>query len=291
VLWRRDWRNPTHAKALAAWILCGTFAAQAQALALPEFFRTAVHEVSMPSAWTNPLWVLAESVRSLRLGFASFAVLAAGGAMVLFGWWSVARRNAPAAFAMVVPAFAGGASMLLLAHNLWPRFFFFSMGFALLIVVHGALAFPPYLAALVRAPRGVQQFARVGGAVMVALIVVASASTVPRCYALPKQDYTSARAFAERFGPVVTVGLAGHAYGKYYAPEWFVAQSAEELNRFRAAHPGGPLVYTLPIELEAFHPDLWRVVRRDFEIVRTFPGTLGGGEVFVCRPKSQLAAR
>ena len=290
-IWKGDWRNGANRKALVAWLLCATFTAQAQGLALPEFFRTAVHEVSMPSEWTNPFWVVAESVRSLRLGFASFAVLISGAAMVAFGWFDVLRRDGRAALAMVLPPLLGGGSMLVLAHNLWPRFFFFSMGFALLIVIHGALAFPPFLARLVRAPESGSRLARYAGVAAVALVIVASASTVPRCYALPKQDYTGARDFVESAGTpadsVVVVGLAGHVYGKYYAPRWFVAQTAQELESFESAHPRAALVYTLPIELKAFHPELWQAVASDFETVKVFPGTLGGGEVFVCRPKAR----
>jgi hypothetical protein len=50
------------------------------------------------------------------------------------------------------------------------------------------------------------------------------------------------------------------------------------------------LVYTIPIELRAFRPDIWEVIERDFEVVKVFPGTLNGGEVFVCQKKSMTLA-
>src|SRR5262249_40201596 len=43
---------------LLAWILAGTLTLQLYALSLPQFFQTALHEVSLPSEWTNSMWVL-----------------------------------------------------------------------------------------------------------------------------------------------------------------------------------------------------------------------------------------
>ena len=55
-------------------------------------------------------------------------------------------------------------------------------------------------------------------------MILASAATVPRCYALPKQDFAGARDFVEHARgaaePVVAVGLAGRAYHEYFAPKW-----------------------------------------------------------------------
>ena len=284
---RPDW------KPLGAWLLCGSLTLQAYALSLPEFLRTAVHEVSIPSEWTNPLWVVFESLRSLRVGFAGVAVLLCGAALVATGCLGIFRRQPGAALIMTLPAVLGGASMLLLAHNLWPRFFFFSMGFALLIVVHGAMTLPRALAVTVRMAVS-QRLAEGIGLALAGLMIVASALIVPRCYALPKQDFIGAREYVERHREpgqaVIAVGLAGHAYGKYYAPEWSVATSAAELRALESGHSSVALVYTLPIELKAFHPDVWQIVETDFEPVRVFWGTLGGGEVYVCRPRARKQA-
>ena len=280
IVWLRSGRDPVRlTRALAGFALCATFTLQLYALALPEFFRTAAGEVSMPSEWTNPLWVLKEALRNLQVGFAAMSVVVCGGLLVLAGWLDIARRHGRAAWAMVLPALLGGGSMLALGHNLWPRFFFFCMGFALLIVIHGAI-----------------RVSLAAGYAAAALIILASAITVPRCYALPKQDFTGARDYVARQtqpgDAVIAVGLAGHAYGQYYAPSWPVAHTPDELAAIRQAHPHSFLVYTLPIELKAFHPALWQAVQSEYEPVKVFYGSLGGGEVYVCREKpSTLAAR
>ena len=191
---------------------------------------------------------------------------------------------------MVLPALLGGGSMLALGHNLWPRFFFFAMGFGLLIVIHGAMQLPRLL--LSRLEIGGewgQQWRAKFGYVLVALIVFASITTIPRCYALPKQDFTGARDYVERQrssgDAVIVVGLAAHAYSEYYAPWWPVAQTPNELATLRQNRDRTYVVYTLPIELRAAHPDLWKTMESEFDTVKVFPGTLGGGEVYVCRDR------
>ncbi|HEY7333267.1 MAG TPA: glycosyltransferase family 39 protein [Bryobacteraceae bacterium] len=291
VVWWRSGRGVAKlARAAAAFALCFTVTLQLYALSLPEFMRTGLSEVSPPSEWINPLWVVTESLRSLRVGFAGTAVVLCGGVVVAAGWLDIMRRRPGVAWAMVLPAFMGGASMLALGHNLWPRFFFFSMGFGLLIAIRGAMRLPDLLLGLLGV--GPQWRLRAGYA-FAGLFILASLSTVPRAYALPKQDFTGARDYVERQpgadGRVVVVGLAVHAYSEYYAPQWPSAETADQL---KALHPEF-LVYTLPIELKAAHPDIWQAVQSDFETVKIFPGTLGGGEVYVCRERaaSQAARR
>jgi hypothetical protein len=287
IFWLRSDRRPAHlANAVAAFLLCGTLTLQVYALSLPEFLRTGLSEFSPPSEWTNPLWVVRESLRSLQTGFAAIAVVLCGGVLMAAGWFGMLRRQARAAWAMVLPGAIGGGLMLALGHNLWPRFFFFSMGFALLIAVHGALELPRVMAGLLSVPKPWAE--RVGYA-MAGLMILVSAATVPRCYALPKQDFTGARAYVEsnaRTGDAVAVaGLAEHAYSLYYAPAWKVVRTPAELAALRSTAGRTFLVYTLPIELRAAHADLWKTIETDFETDRIFRGTLGGGEVYVLRDR------
>jgi hypothetical protein len=276
--------NRVNWRPVIAWLLCASLTLQLHALALPEFLKSGLHEVSLPSEWTNPLWVITESMRSLRVGFSGAVIVLFGGVMVGLGWLSMFRRNWRAALALVLPAALAGGTMLALGHNLWPRFFFFSMGFAFLIVVGGAMALPRLML-----PRGVKRIEAAIGLVLVCLIITASVATVPRNYRFPKQDFTGARDYVEQHrrpgDAVVAVGLAGTDYGRYFAPHWSVAQARNELDAIRQKHAMVWLVYTLPIEVKAYHPDVWEVIEKDFEVVRVFLGTLGGGEVYVCRDR------
>jgi hypothetical protein len=266
-----------------AWLLCGGLTLLAYSLALPEFFRTALGEVSLPSEWINPAWLAMESLRNLRAGFAGAAVLAAGAVAAGAGWIDILRRNPQAGVLMVLPAALGAATMIVLAHNLWPRFFFFAMGFGLLAAVNGVVVLPRIL----RLP---EKTAARAGTVLALLLIAASAATLPRCYGLPKQDFTGARDWVERTRQageeVVAVGLAAKVY-PYFAPGWAVPATDGAFEKLVREERAEWLVYTLPIQLRAWHPGIWAAVERDYEAARVFPGTLGDGAVYACRRKAQ----
>lgn len=274
-----------------AWALCGTLTLQVYALALPEFFQTGIHEVSEPSEWVSLWWLVTESLRSLQLGFSAIVVLLAGGLTVCVGAWGLLRRDLMALCSMILPPVFAGTVTLLWSHNFWPRLFFFAMGFGLLIAVNGALNLPQLLRWFVPAERLPDRWLATAGVALAVLMIVASTATVPRCFALPKQNYSGARDFVEsnrhQGDAVVAVGLAGVAYGKYFAPQWSAAQTQSELDAARLGRSDVWLVYTIPIQVKSYRPDVWRVIEREFEVVKVFPGTLGGGEVFVCRQKNK----
>src|SRR4030095_9285968 len=270
---------------LMGFLLSVTLTLQFYALALPEFLHSGLHEVSLESEWTNPWWVIAETIRGLKFGFSGIAILAGGGLMLGAGWISMMRRHWQSAVLMVLPAFLAGGTMILLGHNLWPRFFFFCMGYMLLVAIQGAMTLPQ----LVLGQLKLERLGVPAGVALALLMVLVSAATVPRNYSHPKQDYSGARDFVEsQRGPndsVVAVGLAGGADPRYYAPGWSSAQTAEELEQVRQSTGQTWLVYTLPVEVKAYRPAVWERIQTDFEVVKVFPGTLGGGEVVVCKQR------
>jgi hypothetical protein len=279
-------RKPVSAWRVALWpyVLACTLAVQVYALAIPEFLRSGLHEVSLQSEWTSPIWLLRATVTSFGAGLVGWIIVVAGACVALIGVGSLARRSRATAAVFVLPILLGGAVLIASGHNLWPRFFFFGMGFGLLIAMEGLVVTAGYAARLL----GQARLAAQTGAAAACVLVVASAATVPRCYAYPKQDFTGARDFVEHSRaanePVAVVGLAGVVYTQYYAPQWTGIESAAQLESLDAATPAPWLVYTLPIEVRTYQPDIWRVVERDYRPVKVFPGTLqGGGEVYVCR--------
>ncbi len=263
---------------------------QFYALALPEFLRVGLHEVSLESEWTSPWWVITETLRNLRIGFSGALVVLCGGVLVGLGWLNMLRRQWWTGVLMVLSAVLAGGTMLALGHNLWPRFFFFAMGFALLIAVHGAMTVPRIILGWLPLNISLEKTGATAGVVLASVMIVASALTVPRNYSHPKQDYSGARDYVEGVrgtdDKVVAVGLAGVAYGRYFAPKWAVAQTEIELENARRGNSNVWLVYTLSVEVKAYRPELWQTIQRDFEVVKVFPGTLGGGEVFVCRQRT-----
>ncbi len=278
----RSWLMP-----LLAFALCGSLTLQAYALPLPQLFTPALWEgVKLRVEWSNPFWVLQESLRSLQVGWSGIVAVLLGGLFALVGWISVFRREWGAALMMVLPVLLV-ATMLVLGYPLWPRFFFFSMGFGLLIAVEGAMAVPRLLLARASFVGFRIDPAKAVGVALCLLMMGASLPALARYYALPKQDYMGARDYVEsrraEHEVVVAAGLGGIPFARYYAPHWILVLNKVELDRVRRDHPRVWLVYTIPIQIRANSPELWQAIEQEFDVVKVFPGTLGDGEIYVCR--------
>lgn len=282
----------TGIKPFVAWFLSVTITFQLYALALPEFLRVGLHEESKNSEWTNPLWVLTETLQNLSIGFAGIAVVFIGAAFVVFGWLSLFKTNRRAALTMILPPIFAGSLILGLGHNLFPRFFFFAMGFGLIIVVHGAIELPRFLLKNISAeiPNLKSQVPNRIGVALVLMIIAASIITVPRNYALPKQDFSGAKNYVENNRlpdeEIVAVNIAGEMYSKYFAPRWSTAKTLSDLANIESRNEKVWLIYTLAPEIKAFRPEVWTAIQRDYQTVKVFPGTLNGGEIFVCRKRN-----
>ena len=279
-------------KPIAALMLAGTLTLQLYALGLPEFLTTGLHEVSRDSDWTNPMWLVLETLRGLHVGFAGYLVVAASAVVLLVGCYAVFNRDWVAPVIMVLPGIVLCTTMIAMKHNLWPRFVFFAASFAILFAVAGGIRTAVTLTRLLL-PRALERLGLHLGVAGCLAVIAVSASTLPRCYN-PKQDYAGARDLinAQR-GPadaVVAAGMAGRMYHMYFAPEWPWVKTRAELDAARAGASGVWLVYTTPVHMKAYCPELWDAVQSEFEPVGEFPGTLGGGTVYVCRQKSPIAA-
>lgn len=285
----RDWARARGA--LLAWVVAGSITLQLYALSLPSFFGGALEEFDKPTEWTSPFWALAEAVRGLAqalpsgLAWLGAALAIAGLAAAWLGWTGLLRIDGRAAWVMTWPAVLGAAVMLALGHNLWPRFFFFAFGFAVLIAVLGIYE----LVAQAAHFTGYVERARAWAPLLMVALVGASALTVPRNYFRPKQDFPAAQRYVEREaqpGEVrVSVGLAATVFSTYFAPYW---ANAEDYDEFSAARQNGSrtwVIYCMPVHMEAWHPRIWAEIERDFEPIVTFRGTLSGGEIYVARER------
>jgi len=207
------------------------------------------------------------------------------GALVVFGagLWSFARTDAAVVQLLLLPTLICGGVKFALGHHLWPRSFFFATGFMVLVVVRGAMVLGQTFA---RAFRLQPRAAETVGTVLSLALIVAAARSVPFAYG-PKQDFVGALAFVEsRKEPgdaLVTVGLATLPYRTEYKADAEEVRSLEDLNAVRARSARTWLLYTLAFQLADADPALMHSIETDFVVERQFPGTLGGGAVFVCR--------
>jgi mannosyltransferase len=263
--------------------------APALGIALSGLFSVILYAVGLPDIaaglggagpaasieWKNPVWMLAETARELARALpGGYVTLAVGGIAPLVGALSFAARDRLLLALMVAPAVLTAAVMLATGHNLWPRFFFFAAGFAVLILVRGVFV----LAALQRRVPA-QKLATA----VLALLVLGSATVVPRAWGA-KQDFAGAAEWLAREpaagDAVVIAGIAEYGFRSYLGVDWPVVEDAAQL-RSLAAERRTWVVYAMPELIAAWTPALWETLERDFRRAAVFRGTLAGGAIIV----------
>lgn len=282
---------------LSGFVLAGVLTLALYAPVLPQVLARTVGGQSsaaaqVQSAWTNPLWLVLETLRGLAAGAggaAGYVVLPVGAVILLAGLWSYWRQDRFVVGLMVIPGVITAAVMLFLEHNLWPRFFFFAIGFGMMLLVRGAMVAGRWLQERTggRPETGGTKVA--WGTALVALMIVASAWSVRSAWVYPKQDFAGALEFVESQRqpgePVALAGLAVFPYREYYKRDWPAVATRAELDAVRVAGQRIWLVYASPIFVQSRQPEIWNTLRTEFDEVRVFRGTMGDGAVYVCRSK------
>jgi hypothetical protein len=262
--------------------LAGFLTLQLHALVLPQLFSGVVGEESTIPAWTSPLWTLLEFAKGMEMSFAGG--IAAAAALVIFGAGvlSFARTDPVVLQLFLIPPLICAAVVLGMGHHLWPRFFFFTIGFGALVVVRGGMELGRLAMRLLHVTA--TQAITIGTALCIGLIMT-SVLSVPRAYA-PKQDYQGALDFVntskEAGDAVATVGLATFTYKHFYHLDWHEVKTVEDLRAIRSQAKRTWLLYTFPPHVQAVSREIMTSIQRDFTVLRQFHGTVGNGTVFVC---------
>ena len=277
----RNWKQPA-----AAMTLAGLLTLLLYAPVLLQLQYNFLHHPSKMQAISTPLWAFWETLRGLQIGFGSAAAVAVAGALFAAGLWSYWSQSGVAAAVFVLPGVGTAAGALAARGTMYPRFYFYLLGFVMLIVVRGAMAAGAGLAGTLSHRTDKRMNGIKWGTAMVILMIVVSAISLTRNYQYPKQDFSGAKRFVEtrlQAGePVVTTGLAGYVYEQYYGLPWTQVDNVSQLDAIRAQARRVWMIYTFPLYVERETPDLMAAIRRDCTAKQVFPGTLGGGEVTVC---------
>jgi mannosyltransferase len=272
--------------------VAGLVTFQLYSLLLPQLFQWQGKGVSSwqgtiaVAPWKSPIWMLGELFNSLNVGLGSGALLLL--VMFVFGAGLIdfVRKKLPVLILFIVPVLTSVAVIMGLGSTLLPRFFFFAMGFAVIILVRSLMLCGEFFS---RALHLDPVKARLAGVGLCVTLIAVSAIAVPRAY-LPKQDYGGALEFVENQRQpddiILTVGLTVFPYQRYYKVDWDHVTTLEELDRARTRRKRTWLIYTMPIVLQAAYPEIMKRIQIDFDAVREFPGTLNGGNIVVAIAKS-----
>jgi hypothetical protein len=246
-----------------------------------------VSQKSDLKAWKNPFWTIKEFVKGLEMSFTGVTLATA--AIILFGIVFVTgifyfkHKDPIIILLLFLPMVIGLTIVIISGYPIYPRFFFYSFGFIVLIVIQGTMELGNMVTRRlnIKSAKSIQI-----GTVLCVFMILFSAVSIPSAYA-PKQDYLGALAYVKESSKpgdaIVTVGLTRFPYKKFYKVDWKAVKSLEELNSIRSQVKRTWLLYTLPLSLKSKHPRIMASIKRDFKIIKQFPGTLNGGTIFVCR--------
>jgi mannosyltransferase len=272
------WKLPLQALLLTAMITLVLYAP-----ILTQVQNFFLHRPSSMKAVSTPRWALGEAIRVLIVGLGTQGILLVVGFVVLCGAWSYWKENRVVFASFALPAVFTALGALLSRGTMYPRFYFYLIGFAVLILVRGVFVIPAWIAA--RFPGSAARLTPALQAVFAVAILAASAVSLERNYKYPKQDFEGAMRFVNAAKGaddiVVTAGASTYPYDEYYAARWESAETADRLREMCRRGKNVWIVYTFPRYLEAGLPEIDKMVHTDFSPVRTFPGTVGDGDVFV----------
>ncbi|HUF31389.1 MAG TPA: glycosyltransferase family 39 protein [Gemmatimonadaceae bacterium] len=235
---------------------------------------------------STPEWALGEGLRILRLGLGAGWSIFAAGAVFGVGLVSYARRS-PLVFTLfVLPGLTTMAGALLGRGTMYPRFYFFLIGFAMLIILRGAMVIGEFSGRLIARSYPRERLGLAIGNGLAALMILASLMSLRYNYAYPKQPFLAAAAHVEanaRPGePVAVLNASRYAYLEYYGKPWTRIAHGDELNALRVSGNRVWLVYTFPRYLELEAPEVMETILSECGSATKFDGTVGDGDVFAC---------
>ena len=272
---------------------------QLYAAAIPQMYvlmRT-VYTESTSGYSLFSLELVTEITRGLTAGFGTGLLLGAipflGLAVV--GYVILMRRHWILALALTLPCVLQTVLLIVQGLTFSPRFYILALPLAIMVVVQALTSASEVVARRLRRSDNFAWWCTVAGIVVLCL---ASIAALPRYYTVPKQPYRAALAFVEESrepGSAVIVIHYASAGVRYYMEQTSISNSdyepnvrtVEELDEALATRQGQPiwLLTTFPRALRLGVPDLDARIKRDWEIVRTFPATIGDGQISVWRQK------
>jgi hypothetical protein len=121
--------------------------------------------------------------------------------------------------------------------------------------------------------------------------ILQSFRMLPPLYQIPKQEMLAALEYVEQqrgaSDHVATVGLASDVFQRFYHTNWTPVEQESELDELTRSGARVWAVTMFPIEIQSRYPELAARLDQDFVPVRTFPATVGGGQVRVLRHDPQ----
>lgn len=232
----------------------------------------------------TPAWAALAAVQGLAEGFGGLWGAGAALTLLALGFVSYARRTPLLALMFVAPAPLVVLTALILGHAIRPRFLFVLAGFALLLLVRGAVLAARPVEAKLRPVMGRLPERSLAAAAILGLCIV-SAASLPRNYSVPKQNFTGAIRFIEdHAAPGEAAYLVGNtakvSIADYHGKAWPVIETPGAIAATKAPFW---IAFTFRDYIVKGAPEMWRAISDHCMEAAAFEGTIAGGDVYVFR--------
>ena len=301
IKWRGNSPFPLLYRLIAVFGVTAFLVFQLYATFIPQAYVYAQKTWDDPASGFSPLSTefLAEMIRGISAGFGTSLILLAfpfAAAVAALGFIASFKRNWTLTASFVLPITLTLGYVLLNRLAVAPRFLLLALPFAILVTIQGIDIIAQFIAEKIsQKPHALA--AKLATAIVLLGCVVSLAS-LRRYYSVPKQSYRTSLEYIEanrKPGEIIlAVHLAEGGY-RFYAKEFnlkedtdfFAVRSVKMLDSILASHDGhgAYLVTTLPRGLHLTHPDLEARIAQDWEVIQTFPATVGDGEISVWRQR------
>lgn len=235
-----------------------------------------------------------ELTRGIALAFGRAAiagVVAIGVAAV--GFIVCLRRHPLPTIVLVSPLVVMGGFVLVCGLRVAPRFFIWALPAAYVFLMVNVCAIERWIRQLPTDAR-IRRITRPLPGTLLVLLAGLSLASLRTYYAIPKQptrqslewvlgekdpDDLLVCAYLSEWGP----RFYGAAYGLEEGRSFLVARSMEALATIEQANPGRKtwLLTTFPRALRKRFPDLHQHILDRYDVVRSFPSTIGDGHITV----------
>lgn len=299
---------PAFRRLAAVFTLVGFLSFHLYALILPSVYvraTVAYSDNGQPSEGGSgyfsifSLDLAGELVRSLSTGLglsegplAIIAILA-GFLVMAFGYVVLLRRQWALTLALSAPGFANAAFIIVSGLTFSPRIFLTLLPLTIIAAVQGVHSLSTVVAKLLSGR--IQRALPVTATTLAVLIVAAvSLSSLRWYYSVPKQPYSATLEYIESLRQkedvVIVLDVAEQGY-RYYADrlglketeDYIVVQTVDGLDSVLSDNTTQEryLVTTLSRFLRSRKPELDQRINQEWSILRTFPGSIGNGEITV----------
>ena len=244
---------------------------------------------------------LAEMVRGVSAGFGSSLILLTAlpfaAAVAAVGFFVSFKRNWILIASFILPIVLTLAYVIINSLAIYPRFFLLALPLAILVTIQGIDAIARFIAGKISQKPDALATKLTTAVVLLGCVV--SLASLPRYYSVPKQPYRTSLEFVETIrkpGEIIIpihLMIVGYRFygGEFNLEEdrdFFAVNSVEKLDSVLAAHKGrgAYLLITFPQSLRSTRPELVDRIAQDWELVQTFPATLGDAQVSVWRQRN-----